>query len=79
MPKKTVNFEDKLQALENLVKQMEEGELSLEDSLKHFENGINLAQECQKTLKNAEQKVEILLAKTADANTAPLNLEKTND
>lgn len=73
MPKKS--FEDKLLALENLVEQMEDGELNLEDSLKHFENGISLARECQEALKNAEQKVEILLEKTADADTAPFDPE----
>ena len=70
MPKKAASFEDKLQALENLVEKMEDGELNLEDSLKHFENGISLARECQEALQNAEQKVEILLAKTTDADTA---------
>lgn len=75
MPKKAASFEDKLQALENLVEQMEDGELNLEDSLKHFENGISLARECQEALKNAEQKVEILLAKTAAADTAPFDPE----
>ncbi len=54
---------------------MEDGELNLEDSLKHFESGISLARECQDALKNAEQKVEILLAKTADAETAAFDPE----
>ena len=75
MPKKNASFEDKLLALESLVEQMEDGELNLEDSLKHFENGISLARECQEALKNAEQKVEILLEKTADADTAPFDPE----
>lgn len=77
MPKKAASFEDKLQALETLVEKMEDGELNLEDSLKHFENGIGLARECQEALKNAEQKVEILLAKTADAETAAFAPEDT--
>lgn len=75
MPKKAASFEDKLQALENLVEQMEDGELNLEDSLKHFESGISLARDCQEALKNAEQKVEILLAKTTDAETTAFDPE----
>lgn len=75
MPQKAASFEDKLQALETLVEKMEDGELNLADSLKHFENGISLARECQEALQNAEQKVEILLAKTADAETAAFDPE----
>ena len=68
MPKKA-SFEDKLQSLEGLVEQMEDGDLKLEDSLKHFEKGIALARECQDALREAEQKVEVLLEKTADSET----------
>lgn len=70
MPKKAASFEDKLTALEGLVEQLEQGDLNLEDALKHFEQGISLARECQQALQNAEQKVEILLSKTADSGTA---------
>lgn len=73
MPKKAASFEDKLQALEALVEKMEDGELNLEDSLKHFEQGIGLARECQTALKNAEQKVEVLLEKTKESDTAPFD------
>ena len=46
---------------------MESGGLSLEDSLKEFESGIKLVQSCQKSLTEAEQKVEILLSKSTVA------------
>lgn len=55
------NFEEALQELERLVSSMEEGELSLEDSMKTFEKGIKLTRECQTALQKAEQKVQILL------------------
>lgn len=56
----TIDFEQALKELEDLVERMETGELSLEDSLKAFERGIELTRHCQKALKTAEQKVEIL-------------------
>ena len=61
--KKQPNFETALEELETLVERMEEGESSLEDSLKDFERGIELTRSCQTALAEAEQKVEILLKK----------------
>ena len=58
--KKSVDFEHKLSQLEILVSEMEKGSLSLEDSLKAFEDGIKITRECQQALKDAEQKVEVL-------------------
>ena len=54
-------FEKTLAELEQLVKRMESGELSLEDSLAAFETGIKLTRECQQSLLAAEQKVQVLL------------------
>ena len=59
--KKAVDFEQQLASLEGLVESLESGELSLEESLKSFEQGIKLARDCQAALKNAEQKVEVLM------------------
>lgn len=56
-----IDFEASLEKLETLVNAMEEGDLSLEDSLKAFENGIRLTRECQRALQEAEQKVQILM------------------
>ena len=58
--KKPLNFEAQIEMLEVLVAQLENGNLSLEDSIKAYEEGVKIAQACQATLKNAEQKVEIL-------------------
>jgi exodeoxyribonuclease VII small subunit len=54
------NFEQSLTELNKLVSKMEQGNLALEDSLKAFEQGVALVQECQKALQTAEQKVQIL-------------------
>ncbi len=63
MATKSFNFEKSIADLENIVEKMEDEELSLEQSLKNFEKGISLTQQCQKALQDAEQKVQILLEK----------------
>ena len=55
-----LDFETTLKQLEDLVAQMESGELGLEDSLKAFERGVKLTRDCQTALKNAELKVQTL-------------------
>ena len=55
------NFEASLAELEALVKQMEQGDLTLEDSLAAFERGILLTRGCQAALAQAEQKVNVLM------------------
>jgi exodeoxyribonuclease VII small subunit len=57
-----MDFEKKLARLEELVGMMEGGELSLEDSLKYFEEGVKLSRECNSQLASAEQKVKVLLS-----------------
>ena len=59
-----LDFEASLKELETLVETMEKGDLSLEDSLSHFERGVQLSRACQQALKEAEQKVEILMEKS---------------
>ncbi|MFT5504084.1 MAG: exodeoxyribonuclease VII small subunit [Gammaproteobacteria bacterium] len=71
------DFESSLNDLETIVRVMEDGELSLEESLKQFENGIKLARECQDTLSNAELKVEQLIEKNGLQQTVPF--EESND
>lgn len=56
-----LSFEQSMQELESIVKQMEQGELPLEKALEKFERGIHLARQSQQTLQNAEQKVQVLL------------------
>jgi len=57
-----VNFEKAMAELEQLVSQMEEGDLSLDDSLQAFERGIKLTRQCQHALSQAELKVKTLTA-----------------
>ncbi len=67
------SFEESLGELEALVERMESGELSLEESLSAFERGIALTRSCQQALQAAEQRVEILTARTPDAATEPFD------
>jgi exodeoxyribonuclease VII small subunit len=54
-------FEEAFQKLEGIVKKLEEGNLTLEESLKAFDEGVRLSRFCTKKLDEAEKKVEILL------------------
>jgi len=69
------DFETSLKELESLVETMEKGDLSLEDSLSHFERGVQLSRTCQQALKAAEQKVEILMKKTGQDEIVSFNDE----
>ena len=71
------NFEQALENLEELVTAMEEGELSLEESLQAFEKGIKLTRECQSALKKAEQKVQVLI--NEDGDTKEFEFKEDND
>ena len=71
-----VDFEAALKALEDLVKQMESGELGLEASLAAFEQGVALTRQCQAALKQAELRVRTL---TEDNELEDLDLGSLND
>ena len=58
------DLEKSLAELEKIVERLEGGELSLDESLQQFERGVALTRQCQTALRNAEQKVEILLRKS---------------
>jgi exodeoxyribonuclease VII small subunit len=60
------DFETSMQELEALVERLEQGDLALEESLAAFERGVALTRTCQAALKDAEQKVEILLKKAGE-------------
>ncbi len=59
-------FEESLAELEQLVEQLERGDLTLEESLAQFERGVGLARECRESLTAAEQKVQILLERAGE-------------
>jgi len=69
------NFEVALAELEKIVKKMEAGEQSLEESLKSFQRGIELTRACQQGLREAEQRVEKLIQKNGEFTTEPLENE----
>ena len=54
-------FETSLEALEQIVRQLESGDLALEKSLELFEQGIRLSRECQDRLSQAERRIEVLM------------------
>lgn len=69
------SFEAALTDLEQLVLRMESGELSLEDSLQAFEQGVALTRQCQEALAKAEQRVNVLLEKNGESIAQPFNDE----
>lgn len=71
-----VSFENALAELERLVERMEEGELSLEESLKTYERGIELSRACQRALDAAEQRIQVLSEQDGDRETAPLRADE---
>ena len=58
---KNINFEASLKELESIVEKLEDEDINLEDSVKSFEEGVNLVKQCQKQLQNAELKIKKLL------------------
>lgn len=75
MPKKEkgYDFENTLHQLEQLVERMESGDISLEESLKAFEQGIKLTRECQTMLEQAEQKIQMLIQDNDQINVEPFS------
>lgn len=78
MPRKKqpLDFEQSLASLESIVSRMEQGDLSLEESLAAFEEGIKLTRECQSILDNAVQKVQVLSIENNQLKTEPFTLEQ---
>lgn len=78
MPRKKeeLDFEESLKALETLVQKMEQGELSLQQSLEAFEEGVKLTRACQQQLESAEQRVQVLVEKNGEVTATPLDPEK---
>jgi len=67
-------LEQSLKDLEALVERLEAGDLPLEEALAQFEHGVKLVRSCQTVLKEAEQRVEILLKKTDTAEPVPFEV-----
>ncbi len=73
------SFEESLKKLESIVDKLEKGDLSLEESLKLFEEGVGLSAVCKKELEEAEGKVEMLIKQRNGAlKTEPFPSERSN-
>jgi len=70
-----ISFEEALKRLEEIVDNLEKGQLSLDESLKKFEEGIKLSKLCNKKLVETQQKVEKLMEKNGKLLTEPLTTE----
>ena len=60
------NFEKNMSDLENIVEELEKGDLNLDESISKFEEGIKISKECNKILEDAEKKITILLQKDGE-------------
>ena len=76
MVKKT--FENALQTLEDITRELEEGNLSLEESLKKFNEGVKLADFCNKKLEESQIKVDLLLRKNDSLTSVPFESKANN-
>jgi len=68
-----VTFEQALDELEKVVKQLESGELPLEESLSLFERGVTLSESCRKQLESAETRIEVLLKRAGEVKPEPFD------
>ncbi len=70
-----MSFEESLLELENIVEKLENGQLSLDESLVLFDRGIKLVKECNTRLKNAQQKVEKLIESNDELKSEPFKVQ----
>ncbi len=70
------NFEASLEELERIVKELEKGDLPLEQSLSLFENGMRLSANCKRQLEEAETRVEMLVKRGSEMAAVPFTPEK---
>ena len=76
---KKPSFEEALERLETIVKEMETGTVSLEDMMKHFEEGTALVKYCNEKLNEVERKIEQLVKKGGEAKREPCEAENAGD
>lgn len=75
MTKKT--FEESLEKLEEITRELEEGDITLETSLKKFDEGMKLAEFCNKKLDDAQMRINIIMNKDGVPNSTPFDFEKS--
>ena len=77
--KKTPDCDTSLERLEEIVECLETGDLSLEQSLKQFEEGVSLTRACQTALTDAEQTIKVLTEKNAELQLNDLDTQSIDD
>ncbi len=73
--KMSKSFEEQMKQLEDIVTELEKGELSLEESVSKFEEGIKLSKQCNQTLEEAEKKITILVNQDGEIKEEDFNTE----
>ncbi len=73
---KNENFEEAIKKLENIVSELEKGNLNLDESVEKFEEGINISKQCNEILQNAEKRISILLEKNGEIIEEEFNTEE---
>lgn len=58
-----MSFEENVEQLEKIVQELEKGDLNLDESIKKFEEGMNLSKKCNEILEEAEKKITVLIKK----------------
>ena len=72
---KEVKFEEAMQELENIATELEKGNLSLEESVSKFEEGMKISKQCSEIIEKAEKKISILLQKDGKLEEEDFNAE----
>ncbi len=73
---KKENFETKMESLEKIVTELEKGELSLENSLEKFEEGMKISKKCSKILEDAEKRITIILDENGEIKEEDFKIEE---
>ena len=76
--RKKLNYEASVTELESLVNRLEQGDISLEESLKLYESGVLLTRDCQDALQAAEQKVQMLIQQSGQSNLVDFDSNTTD-
>jgi len=74
--RRKMDYEAAVTELESLVDRLEQGDISLEESLKLYESGVLLTRDCQEALKTAEQKVQVLLEQSGQSSLVDFDTNK---
>ena len=74
-----MNFEENMEKLEKIVQELEKGELNLDESIKKFEEGMQVSKECNKMLEEAEKKITILLEENGETKEQDFKVNNENE